>query len=81
MRLTVKDSDGDGIKLVVPNFLLMNYLGAFLLHRLLKKEKVNIKTRHIHKLMRILKWAKKHHKSFDILEVYSSDGDIVKISL
>ena len=77
MRIFLESDEGERIKLVFPKFLMLNYLFAFLLHIQLKKKDLDIKTRHIYKLMKVLR----KYRNIDLVEIFSLDGDNVLISL
>ena len=81
MRIEVKDNEGRDLKIRIPNWIMMNYTSAFILHNVLKKKGISIKTKQIYKMVNTLKKYKKHNKMPDLIEIYSDDGESVLISL
>ncbi len=81
MKIIVSEKDSTSIKIYIPTCIALNRAVASIAAIVLKKNGVKIKRREIVAIFKVLKRYKYHHRNFNLVEVYDSDGDYVLIKL
>jgi len=81
MKIVVKESRDRNIRLHLPNGLAMNSMSAAILSAKLRKKKVNISGKQLHLLFKAAKRYKSRHPEWKLVEIQSSDGNYIEISL
>ena len=79
MRITVREGGGKNICLIFPTGLVLNRVTAAIGSVQLRKENISISAEQLHVLFRTIKDYKKAHRDWKMVEVQSSEGDMVEI--
>lgn len=82
MKIYIKEENHKPIQLNIPNSLFMNRLVASIGSNVVKKTNdIQISSKDIYKLFKALKDSKQTFGNYCLVEVESSDGEIVRIDL
>lgn len=85
MKIIIKSPNERTIRLIFPTRLLFNSLtakiGAAALKKYVPSDKFKIKPRDLHKLIKEINRIKRKYPGLVLVDVETSDGDIVKIKL
>ena len=82
MRISVKESEGKGINIVLPTGMVLNRLTAAVICRTLRKHSdLRITSRQAMVLIKEVKRCKRRNPGWNLVEVKSSDGDDVLVRL
>lgn len=85
MRILIQSSGEKAIKITLPTRMLFNSLtasiGAKAIRRYVSTDDVKLSSADLRRLMKEINKIKKRFPGLLIVDVESSDGDIVKISL
>ena len=82
MKIYIKEENQKPIQFIIPNFLLMNRIVANIGAGVVKKTNdIQISSKDIFKLFKVLKDSKKIFGNYCLVEVESNDGEIVHIEL
>ncbi len=83
MRIIVKGSSHTDVNLAIPTNLVLNRVSILLLQHICKKQNLDLplSKKQFIELMKVAKTYKKHHPNWKLVEVESTDGEIVEISL
>ena len=85
MRIRIKSKDEKNINLVLPTSLVLSDLTALIAANAINKKaetkECKISSRDLCKLMAAMRKIKKKYGRFELVDIQSADGDIVKIVL
>lgn len=82
MKIYIKEENQKLIQFIIPNSLLMNRIVANIGAGVVKKTNdIQISSKDIFKLFKVLKDSKKIFGNYCLVEVESNDGEIVHIEL
>lgn len=82
MKIYIKEENQKPIQFIIPNSLLMNRIVANIGASVVKKTNdIQISSKDIFKLFKVLKDSKKIFGNYCLVEVESNDGEIVHIEL
>ena len=82
MKIYIKEENQKLIQFIIPNSLLMNRIVAKIGAGVVKKTNdIQISSKDIFKLFKVLKDSKKIFGNYCLVEVESNDGEIVHIEL
>lgn len=82
MKIYIKEENQKPIQFIIPNSLLMNRIVANIGAGVVKKTNdIQISSKDIFKLFKVLKDSKKIFGNYCLVEVESNDGEIVHIEL
>ncbi|HOD93632.1 MAG TPA: hypothetical protein PLT91_07190 [Clostridia bacterium] len=85
MRIQIKSKDEKNINLLLPTSLVLSNLTAVIaasaINKKIDKKDCEISSRDLCKLMAVMRKVKKKYGRFELVDIQSSDGDIVKIVL
>lgn len=83
MRIIVKGGSHTDVNLVIPTNLIFNRVSILILQQICKKQNVDfpLSKKQLIDLMKVVRKYKRHHPSWKLVEVESTDGERVEISL
>lgn len=84
MKIFVREQDKTVVQLCIPNAVVCNRLMASVIVKQVNKhspKKLPVTASQLHRLMCELKRCAKHFKPLTLVEVESSDGETVRITL
>ncbi len=81
MRIYIKENGGHKICLRVPTRLAFNSLTASVAPGILQKHGLSLEREQMVAFCRMVHICRKRHKNWKLVEIRSSDGDIVEVVL
>ena len=82
MKIYIKEENHHPIQFSIPNSLFMNHMVASIGSNVVKKTNdIQISSKDIYKLFKVLKDSKQTFGNYCLVEVESSDGEIIRIDL
>lgn len=81
MKIKICNDDVRAINIYIPNWLITNRIVCFYITKVIKKYKVEIKTKDLVKVMKVIKSIKKTNKEWNILEAETSNNERVIIKI
>lgn len=81
MKIKICNDDVRAINIYIPNWLITNRIVCFYITKVIKKYKVEINTKDLVKVMKVIKRIKKTNKEWNILEAETSNNERVIIKI
>lgn len=81
MKIKICNDDVRAINIYIPNWLITNRIVCFYITKVIKKYKVEINTKDLVKVMKVIKRIKKTNKEWNILEAETSENERVIIKI
>lgn len=81
MQIYIKENEGHEIHLRFPARLAFNSLTASVAPGILQKHGISLEKEQVVAFYRVLHTCRKRHKNWKLLQMRSSDGDVIEIVL
>ena len=81
MRIIIDEGKGKPIKIVLPTGMLLNRLTASMAPGMLEKKGIIITREQALRLAQAFRSCRRHHPGWKLVEIDSSDGEHIEISL
>lgn len=81
MRIVVQESKGKTIRIVLPTGLLLNRATALIMPGMLEKQGISLTRDQAVRIVQAIHVCRRHHPGWKLVEVESSNGDYVEVTL